>query len=209
MLAPSGLVLSVRCFTETAITINASTMNAIPKAMDPCFSFLGAISAFVSSWNLHAKTKHVSTVSVVSRAVARTDELFIVAERKKDAPAKITDTNNLVIVTASAIFLHFCLSRTCNIVCGLVSSLCSSTKETHGDFSQTLSFCPGLNSALRRIPNCGEDKGERLWALELATCVDDFSWAMILWGSLEKSCSLISTHLKQGWLVWITSSNER
>ncbi|PFX27269.1 Eukaryotic translation initiation factor 3 subunit G [Stylophora pistillata] len=66
------------------------------------------------------------------------------------------------------------------------------SKEMQGDFSKTLSISPGLNSALRRIPSCGDDKGESFRGLELITCADDFFCAMPL---LKISCGELFTDI--------------
>lgn len=141
--------------------IKPFTVKAIPNAIEPHFSLFGPIFPFDGSLNRQITTEALNTDNSVSSADARTEELFVVAEAKNEAAQKITEATRLASVTARVAFLHFNLSFISKTVsCFFALLPTSSVNDMQGDFSKTLSFVAGLNSALKWAANLGEHGGE-------------------------------------------------
>lgn len=137
-------------------------VKAMPNAIDPYFSLLGPILLLESfPQNRQITTEALNIASRVSSADARTEELSVVAEPKNEAAQKSTETIRLAIETLIVAFLHFCLSMIFKTVSCFFSQLSSAVNDTQGDFSKTLSFTAGFNSALKLAANFGEFGGDQ------------------------------------------------
>lgn len=148
---------------HTVIVITLLTMKATPNPIDPYFSLLGPTLPFLLSLNRQMTIEALKTARNVSRADAKTAELSIVAEAKKEAAQKITDAIKLATATVKEALLHLRLWLSLGTESCLPSSVSSVVKETQGFFSGMLSLIAGLNSALNATANLGVSVGESPW----------------------------------------------